>query len=131
MVRLSSRLNVQRLPHVADGQTPKGPHLVDIGKRYKAEELIESILKPSGKLAQGYEAYLFVTVKGQSFTGFIVTESADAVLIRESNGVQRELRRNEIESRIQQTISAMPEGLAANLTPVQLADLLAYLQSVK
>src|SRR5262249_24161749 len=27
----------------ADGQTPKGPHLVDIGKRYKADELVESI----------------------------------------------------------------------------------------
>ena len=39
----------------ADGQTPKGPHLVDIGKRYKADELIESILLPSAKLAQGYE----------------------------------------------------------------------------
>ena len=29
----------------ADGQTPKGPHLVDIGKRYSAAELVESILK--------------------------------------------------------------------------------------
>jgi len=116
---------------VADGQTPKGPHLVDIGKRYKAEELIESVLKPNAKLAQGYETYLFTTVKGLTISGFIVTESADAILIREANGVQRELRRSEIESRDQQKISAMPEGLAANLTPMQLADLLAYLQSVK
>ena len=34
----------------ADGQTPKGPHLADIGKRYKPDE---SALKPSAKLAQG------------------------------------------------------------------------------
>src|SRR5262249_31834744 len=36
----------------ADGQTPKGPHLVDIGKRYSAAELVESILQPSAKIAQ-------------------------------------------------------------------------------
>ena len=34
----------------ADGQMPKGPHLVDIGKRYSPAELVESILKPSAKL---------------------------------------------------------------------------------
>ncbi len=115
----------------ADGQTPKGPHLVDIGKRYKPDELIESILKPSEKLAQGYEMYLFTMLDGRTFTGFVVSESAAAVLIREGNGVQRELKRDQIEQRQQQKASAMPEGLAANLTPGQLADLLAYLQSLK
>src|SRR5262249_44193407 len=34
----------------ADGQSLKGPHLVDIGKRYSAAELVESILKPSEKI---------------------------------------------------------------------------------
>jgi putative membrane-bound dehydrogenase-like protein len=115
----------------ADGQTPKGPHLVDIGKRYKADELVESILKPSVKLAQGYETYLFTTADGRVFTGFVVSESADVVLIREADGVERALKRAEIEQRAQQRLSAMPERLVANLTPEQLADLLAYLQGLK
>jgi putative heme-binding domain-containing protein len=115
----------------ADGQTPKGPHLVDIGKRYKADELIESILRPSAKLAQGYEAYTFSTDAGRVFTGFVVSESAATVLIREASGVQRELKRDAIESRTQQKQSAMPEGLAANLTASELADLVAYLQSLE
>src|SRR5262249_30833747 len=37
----------------ADGQALKGPHLVDIGKRYSSAELAESILQPSAKIAQG------------------------------------------------------------------------------
>jgi putative membrane-bound dehydrogenase-like protein len=115
----------------ADGQTPKGPHLVDIGKRYKADELVESILKPSAKIAQGYETYVFSTLDGRVFTGFVVSEGADAVLIREPTSVQRELKQAEIEARVQQRQSAMPEGLVANLKPDQLADLLAYLQSLK
>ena len=53
---------------VADGQMPKGPHLVDIGKRYSPAELVESILKPSAKIAQGYEAYTFAMADGRVFT---------------------------------------------------------------
>jgi putative heme-binding domain-containing protein len=53
------------------------------------------------------------------------------VLVREANGVPRELKRDEIDERVQQNVSAMPEGLVADLTPSQLADLLAYLASLK
>jgi putative heme-binding domain-containing protein len=115
----------------ADGQAPKGPHLVDIGKRYQAAELVESILRPSAKIAQGYETYAFTMADGRRFTGFVVSESADAVRIREATGVQRELRREQIEARQMQQLSAMPEGLVNNLTPAQLADLIAYLQTLK
>ena len=45
--------------------------------------------------------------------------------------MQRQLKRDEIDERTPQKASAMPEGLVANLTPEQLADLLAYLQSLK
>ncbi len=115
----------------ADGQTPKGPHLVDIGKRYNATELVEPILKPSAKIAQGFETWTFVMGDGRLFNGFVVTESASSVQIREATGVQRELRLAEIESRRRQDQSMMPDGLVSNLTPAQLADLLAYLQSLQ
>lgn len=115
----------------ADGQTPRGPHLFEIGKRYKPAELVESILKPSAKLAQGYETYQFVTLEGRIFQGFVVSERADATVIRESDGGRRELRRVDVEERLMQKVSAMPEGLAANLTPEQLSDLMEYLKSLK
>lgn len=115
----------------ADGQTPKGPHLVEIGKRSKADELIESMLKPSAKLAQGYESYRFLMTDDRVFQGFVVSERADTTVIRDSTGVQRELKKIEIAKQVMQKQSAMPEALASNLTPEQLADLLAYLQSLK
>ena len=94
-------------------------------------ELAESILKPSAKLAQGFETYQFVMADGQVFQGFVVSERADATVIRESDGTRRELKKTEVEERLIKKVSAMPEGLAANLTPKQLADLIAYLQSLK
>jgi putative membrane-bound dehydrogenase-like protein len=114
----------------SDGQALKGPHLVGIGKRYSAAELAESILRPSAKIAQGFESYLFEMANGKTYTGFIVSTSAKAVLIREGTSVRHELKRADIESQVVQKQSIMPDGLANNLTPEELADLIAYLQSL-
>jgi putative membrane-bound dehydrogenase-like protein len=115
----------------ADGQSPKGPHLVDIGKRYSPAELVESILKPSAKIAQGYESYNFAMADGRVISGFVVSEGASSVSVRESSGALRELKRADIDERRRQEVSVMPEGIAADLTPERLADLVAYLQSLE
>jgi putative heme-binding domain-containing protein len=91
---------------------------------------VESILKPSAKIAQGYEAYSFAMADGQVVTGFIVSEGASTIQVRESSGALRELKRSDIEERRRQETSAMPDGIAANLTPEGLADLVAYLRSL-
>lgn len=116
---------------IATGQTPRGPHLVDIGKRYKKPELIESILKPSAKIAQGFDSWQFLTVEGKVISGFIALESAESVLIRQENGVPLDLPKDDIEERKRTEVSMMPQGIVNNLTAEQLADLLAYLESLK
>jgi putative heme-binding domain-containing protein len=114
----------------ADGQTPRGPHLVDIGRRYSPAELVESILRPSEKIAQGYEGYSFAMTDGRVLSGFVVSEGAATVKVRDSTGSLHELKRREIDERRRQQSSAMPEGIVGTLTPEQLADLVAYLQSL-
>jgi putative heme-binding domain-containing protein len=114
----------------ADGQTLKGPHMVDIGKRYSGAELVESILKPSAKIAQGFETYRFDMADGKVYTGFVVSERGKSVLIREATGVQRELQLAKIDSRTIEKQSMMPDGVVNNLKPEDLADLIAYLQSL-
>lgn len=114
----------------ADGQTPKGPHLVDIGRRYKRAELVESILKPSAKIAQGFDTYSFITTSGKVVTGFVVSESAETIEIRQNDGIAVRLKQGEIDERVKQEVSMMPQGLVNNLTPEQLADLIAYLESL-
>jgi putative heme-binding domain-containing protein len=115
----------------ANGQQPKGPHLVDIGKRYKKEELIESILKPDAKIAQGFDTYTFVTEDGKVVTGFVVSEAAETLTLRKTDGLSVELIQDDIDERVKQKTSMMPKGIVNNLTPEQLADLIAYLQTLK
>jgi len=115
----------------ANGQVPKGPHLVDIGKRYKNPELIESILKPSAKIAQGFDTYSFITIDGKVLNGFVTGESAAEISVRQTNGVPVILKKENIELRRKSEGSMMPVGMVNNLTPEQLADLVAYLNSLK
>ncbi|MBB73153.1 MAG: heme-binding domain-containing protein [Planctomycetaceae bacterium] len=128
---LFKRQSCQACHTTADGQVPKGPHLVDIGKRYKKRELIESVLNPNAKLAQGFESYLFVMESGKVFTGFVTGESVDKIDLRQTDGIPVRLVKKDIEQRQKRTESMMPAGLVNNLTPEQLADLVAYLRSLE
>ena len=115
----------------ADGQSPKGPHLVDIGKRYQPTELLQSILNPNAVVAQGFDTYAFTTKDKKTHVGFVTLESNDTISIRTAVGVAMDIPTTQIAKREKIAYSSMPPGLAAGLTPEQLADLLAYLQSLK
>jgi putative membrane-bound dehydrogenase-like protein len=116
---------------IAGNQQPVGPQLMDIGKRYKSDELVESMVKPSAKIAQGFATNLFELYSGKTVTGFVVREAADEVEIRTSEGKPLMLKIEDIEVRSLLENSAMPDGLVNNLTTEQLASLLAYLESLK
>jgi len=113
-----------------NGQTPKGPHLADISKRYKTRELIQSILNPNAIVAQGFDTYSFTLKDNSVHLGFVTLESADTISIRNAAGIAADLPAKQIKKREKIPASSMPPGLVAGLTPEQLADLLAYLNSI-
>jgi len=116
---------------VSASEPPKGPLLAGIAKRYTRPELIESILKPSAKIAQGFETQYFKTADNQVIEGFVTRESGDEVEVRNATGVPIVIKKSDIRGRGKRNFSIMPEGLAANLTCQDLANLLAYLESLK
>jgi putative heme-binding domain-containing protein len=116
---------------VATNEPPKGPFLGGITVRYPRRELVESILKPSAKIAQGFETQFVVTDDGLSLEGFIVRESGDEIELRNQNGVSRVIPKKSIEERGKRELSIMPTGLADRLTLDDLAAILAYLETLK
>lgn len=116
---------------VSPGEAPKGPFLGGISARYNKQELAESILKPSAKIAQGFDTQAFKTKDGTVTEGFVTRESGDEVELRIATGAAITLNKKDIDRRAKRDKSIMPEGLVANLTPQDLASLLAYLQSLK
>ena len=99
--------------------------------RYNRTELTESILKPSAKIAQGFETKKYALSSGQVYEGFVVREAGDEVEMRNSSGAVSVISKKEIEETLKSDISVMPQGLLDPLTPHDLASILAYLESLK
>ncbi|MBI3856714.1 MAG: c-type cytochrome [Planctomycetes bacterium] len=116
---------------VSPNDPPKGPFLGDIATRYPRAELIESILKPNAKIAQGFTTHWFETKEEDRYEGFIVRESGDEVEIRNILGVATVLPLKTVAKRGKLETSIMPTGLVEPLSVAEFASLLSYLESLK
>jgi putative heme-binding domain-containing protein len=112
-------------------QKPLGPFLGDVGDRMKRSELLDAVLLPSKQVAQGFQTRWFALKNGAAFTGFVVRESSSEIELRDLLGNAHVLARAELEQEARMVGSMMPPGLADDLTPGQLAALLAYLEGLR
>ncbi|MCS7158975.1 MAG: c-type cytochrome [Gemmatales bacterium] len=110
--------------------TDVGPDLLAVIKTRTPEGLLVDILDPSREVDNRYLNYIVADRSGRVYTGIIVSETATAITLRRSEGAQDTLLRSEIEL-IQSTgKSLMPEGFEKQLTPQDVADLIAWLQTM-
>ncbi|MEZ0264690.1 MAG: HEAT repeat domain-containing protein, partial [Phycisphaerae bacterium] len=116
---------------VSPDEQPKGPFLGGIAARYTKAELIESIVKPSAKIAQGFDTQWFKMDDDDVVDGFVVREAGDEVEMRNILGETILLKKKEIKERGKRETSIMPNGLMDKLTPHDLASLIAYLETTK
>ena len=110
-------------------ETEKGPYLGGIGARYSRAELIESILRPNAKVAQGFATNWFETTDGRQLQGFVTREGTLDVAIRDLTGAETTLQKAQIKARGVREGSIMPPGLVDTLTLQELSSLLAYLSA--
>jgi putative membrane-bound dehydrogenase-like protein len=112
----------------------KGPYLGDAGAKFPAAHLVESILRPSAKIAQGFQSERII-VKDKTgateYAGFPVKESADDVQLRDITGKVTVIKKTTITKRIPMQGSIMPDGLAEPMTLDDFGSLLAYLTTLK
>jgi len=113
----------------AAGEPEKGPHLGGIFSRYSKAEVIESILRPAARVAQGFATQSFTTTNKRQLTGFVVREGQDEVIVRDLAGTETRLRKSEIAVRTVGEGSVMPPGLVDSLTLQEFASLLTFLES--
>jgi putative heme-binding domain-containing protein len=109
----------------------KGPFLGDIANRYSRAELTESILKPSARIAQGFETQKLATNAGHVVEGFVVRESGDEIELRNASGAVTVIPKADIDERGTSDLSIMPSSLADPLTVQELASILAYLERLR
>jgi putative heme-binding domain-containing protein len=116
---------------LAKGEPLKGPHMGQIGSIMNREQIAESILKPNASIAQGF-ATVFISAKGdKSYTGFVTSETADRITMRDIAGQVSTIRTADVLSRQQLEVSMMPPGLANSLSYEEFASLITFLSQQK
>jgi len=116
---------------VGDKGARVGPDLTTIGRNRSRRDLLESIVFPSSSIVRQYEPYTVVTTQGRVHAGLIIRQTADTVFVQQQVGEPIAIPRNEIEQLVPSTVSLMPKGLEQALTEQQLADVIAWLKTLK
>jgi putative membrane-bound dehydrogenase-like protein len=107
-----------------------GPDLASIKNR-GTEAVLTNILDPNREVLPQYYTYLLTTDTETIISGMIAAETANTVTIRKADGRSETVQRVNILSLKSTGLSAMPEGMEAKIDLQAMADLLAYLGSIK
>ncbi len=108
-----------------------GPDLSMIGKKASKENLLESILLPSKAIADQYVQWQIENSAGQKIIGLLVDDGPAGVTIRDANGKDTKIAKDDIEKRTKSLISIMPEDIVKGFTEDDLIDVVAYLFMLK
>ena len=108
-----------------------GPDLTRIGKIRSRRDLLEAIVFPSASFVRSYEPLNVITLDGRVISGVVREDSPVGITLIDTQRQTRHIARDEIDQTLPGKLSVMPSGLDQQLTPGQLADLLAFLQAAK
>jgi putative heme-binding domain-containing protein len=104
-----------------------GPDLSKIGKIRTRAELLESLIYPSLTIAPEYRSFQATMKNGKTTLGLIVSETADAIVLRTTELAEIRLARSQIEELTPSNVSLMPEGLEKTMSRQELRHLLEFL----
>lgn len=107
-----------------------GPDLSEIGSKLSREAMYVAVLDPSAAVSHNFETYSLVTLDGDAITGLLISETDAAVTLRNAEGIDKTVARDDIELFQKQAKSLMPQDLQRLMTVPQLIDLVEYTLSL-
>ena len=99
-----------------------GPDMTHIAAKYNRADLLDNILNPSKTIAQGFASYVVRTTSGDVFTGILVKQNDQEVVLKDVTLKLTRIPAADAEKVTAQPISAMPDGLLNDLTGWQAAS---------
>jgi putative heme-binding domain-containing protein len=112
------------------GRGAVGPDLNGVAQRFSRDDLFTAIVNPSRDVSPRYQTTALSTTDGRSYTGLVIYESVDYLVIRNASNQTSRIEKKNIEERRTLSKSLMPDGLLKDLGPAELADLYAYLRAM-
>jgi putative heme-binding domain-containing protein len=108
-----------------------GPELTAIGKKYTRPQLLESLLEPSKLIDPKYVTHLAEIDDGRVVSGLLVKKDDAEVVLKDAQDKEVRVPAEQVLRIVPQQQSLMPDLLLRDMTAEQVADLLAYLESLK
>jgi putative heme-binding domain-containing protein len=71
------------------------------------------------------------TRSNDTVVGFISSDTDEKLTVRMAGGITRDVKKSEITTRRELPQSLMPTGLGGLLHPLELSDLVAYLETLR
>ena len=113
------------------GSARVGPDLAGLGAKYDKAEIVRSILEPSDRIAGGYQTLTIARGDGSVVSGIVRGEDDTLLDLVDAAGQAVRVEKSRIEKRGPGEGSLMPAGLVDALSPVEFADLVAYLSGLR
>jgi putative heme-binding domain-containing protein len=108
-----------------------GPDLTKIGAIRAERDLLEAIVYPSASFVRSYEPVQITTKNGKTYNGVVRRENAEQIVLALDATNEARIARDDIDDMRPSKVSIMPAGLDKQLTPRELADLIAFLKACK
>lgn len=105
-----------------------GPDLDALNDR-TSESLLIALLDPNRAVEPAYAEYSVAMKDGRVLTGLVAAETSGSVTLRRAEQQEDILPRAEVEALSSLSRSLMPEGLENDLSPQDVADVIAYVAS--
>jgi putative membrane-bound dehydrogenase-like protein len=105
-----------------------GPDLASVGDK-SVSGLLTAILDPNRAVEARYINYSASTKAGKTYNGIIASETSTSITLVGPDGKAQQLLRNELDELSSTGKSLMPDGLEKDLTPQDIADIIAFVRS--
>ncbi|MBX3441731.1 MAG: c-type cytochrome [Planctomyces sp.] len=106
-----------------------GPRLTSVRNK-SAEDLLLAILDPNREALPQYTSYTVVTDDGRIFTGLLAAETETTLTVRRAERQEDVVLRSQVELIRSNSQSLMPAGLEKDLTPRDVADVIAWIRAM-
>ncbi len=107
-----------------------GPDLEEVQNRPR-DVLLADILMPDQTISSGYEAYVVQTATSGTIEGVMGPQTSTTITLRQEEGKEQVIRRQDIVDFFAANLSAMPGDLEQQVDVDQMSDLLEYLKSAQ
>lgn len=106
------------------------PDLSSVQNKSSADLLL-AILDPNREAQPNFNVYVVKTKRGKTYSGIIQSETVSSITLLQAEGKRNVILRSTVEELNSTGASLMPEGFEKDLKRQDLADVIAFIKSIK